>query len=447
MKKKAFLNMQLLDGSENMAPRQGYAVLTEDDKITAVAPKEELDIQDCEVYDLEGRYLMPGLINLHVHIPAGGKPQKKPVDAQKTVKFATSNVFTRKYLEHIYKTNVHTELLSGVTTMRCVGGVENYDTWIRELIRYGKVDGPRILAANMAISVPGGHMAGSFAYEAGTVEEAVRFVHDISVDEPDLIKLMITGGVLDATVKGEPGVLKMSPAIVKAVCAEAHKLGYHVAAHVESTEGLRVALENGVDTIEHGAAPTADIIRLCQKTGAVHVATISPALPYALFDPAISHVDEMSRFNGKVVFDGIIECAKQCLANGIPVGLGTDTGCPFVTHYDMWREVQYFHKCCGVSKAYALYTATKRNAEILGLGEVTGSIEAGKSADFIVTDDNPLVDLTVLRNLNMVVARGNVISDPKIKKIPEVEKELDKYVRSHLRDEAEEDESDSGAVV
>lgn len=98
MKKKAFLNMQLLDGSENMAPRQGYAVLTEDDKITAVAPKEELDIQDCEVYDLEGRYLMPGLINLHVHIPAGGKPQKKPVDAQKTVKFATSNVFTRKYL-------------------------------------------------------------------------------------------------------------------------------------------------------------------------------------------------------------------------------------------------------------------------------------------------------------------------------------------------------------
>lgn len=438
--------MQLLDGSENMAPRTGYAVLTQEDRITAVVPKETLNMQDFEVFDLEGRYLMPGLINLHVHIPAGGKPQKKPADARRMVKFATANVLTRKYLEHIYKTNVYTELLSGVTTMRCVGGIENYDTWIRELIRQGRADGPRILAANMAISVSGGHMAGSLAYEADTMEEAVRYVHDISEDNPDLIKLMITGGVMDATAKGEPGVLKMSPAIVKAACEEAHKLGYHVAAHVESTEGLRVALENGVDTIEHGAGPTADIIRLFQEKGAVHVATISPALPYALFDPAISHVDEMSRFNGKVVFDGIIECAKQCLANGIPVGLGTDTGCPFVTHYDMWREVQYFHKCCGVSKAYALYTATKRNAEILGLGEVTGSIEAGKSADFIVTDGNPLVDLTVLRNLNMVVARGNVISNPKIKKIPEVETELDKYIRSHLRDEAEEDDSNSATL-
>lgn len=446
MKKKAFINLQLLDGSENMTPRTGYAILTEADKITAVSPQKEVDIKDCEVFDLKGRYLMPGLINLHVHIPADGKPRKKPMDARKAAKFATANILTRKYLEYIYKTNVYTELLSGVTTLRCVGGIENYDTKVREMIRSGKT-GPRILAANMAISVPGGHMAGSLAYEANTVEEAVRYVRTVSKDKPDLIKLMITGGVSDAVVKGEPGILKMSPAIVKAACEEAHKLGYHVAAHVESTEGVRVALENGVDTIEHGAAPTAEIIRLFRETGAVHVATISPALPYALFDPAVSHVDEMSRFNGKIVFDGIIACAKRCLANGIPVGLGTDTGCPFVTHYDMWREIQYFHKCCGVSKAYALYTATKRNAEILGLGDVTGSIEAGKSADFIVANGNPLVDLTVLRNLYMVVARGNVIINPKIKKIPEVETELDKYVRSHLQDVIEEDESDLGAAV
>ncbi len=426
--KTAFTNLVLLDGSENMIPRRDCAVLVDGDKITAILPQKECDFTDFEVVDLQGRYLMPGLINLHVHIPASGKPVKKPMDAKKSVKLATSNALTRKYIEHMYKVYCRMELFSGVTTFRSVGGIENYDTRIRDLINAGKTPGPRILAGNMAVSVPEGHMAGSLAYEAATPEEAAMYVRRIAGDKPDLIKLMITGGVLDAAVKGEPGVLKMSPALVKSACEEAHKLGLPVAAHVESPEGLRTALENGVDTIEHGAKPDAEILRLFQETGAVHVATLSPALPYALFDPEVSHVSETERYNGEIVFKGIVECAKQCLANDIPVGLGTDTGCPYVTHYGMWRELQYFHKCCGVPNSFALYTATKRNAEIAGIGDVTGSIETGKSADFIVCEKNPLDDLTALRDLSMVVARGEIFRDPKVKKMPEVEAELDKFM-------------------
>ena len=426
--KRAFTNLMLLDGSEHMTPRQGQAVLVEDDRIAAVLPEQDCSLEGFEVIDLGGQYLMPGLINLHVHIPAGGKPSKKPMDAKKSVKLATSNALTRKYIEYMYKSYCRTELLSGVTTFRSVGGIENYDTWIRDRIAAGKAVGPRILAGNMAVSVPGGHMAGSLAYEATTPAEAAAYVRKIAADKPDLIKLMVTGGVLDATVKGEPGVLKMEPALVKSACDEAHRLGFQVAAHVESPQGMRVALENGVDTIEHGAKPDAEIIRLFRETGAIHVATLSPALPYALFDPEVSHVSETERFNGEVVFRGIVECAKQCLANDIPVGLGTDTGCPYVTHYDMWRELQYFHKCCGVPNSFALYTATKRNAEIAGIGDVTGSIQAGRCADFIVCARNPLEDLTVLRNLSMVVARGTVIRNPKIKKMPQVEAELDKFM-------------------
>ena len=426
--KRAFTNLMLLDGSEHMTPRQGQAVLVEDDRIAAVLPEQDCSLEGFEVIDLGGQYLMPGLINLHVHIPAGGKPSKKPMDAKKSVKLATSNALTRKYIEYMYKSYCRTELFSGVTTFRSVGGIENYDTWIRDRIAAGKAVGPRILAGNMAVSVPEGHMAGSLAYEATTPAEAAAYVRKIAADKPDLIKLMVTGGVLDATVKGEPGVLKMEPALVKSACDEAHRLGFQVAAHVESPQGMRVALENGVDTIEHGAKPDAEIIRLFRETGAVHVATLSPALPYALFDPEVSHVSETERFNGEVVFRGIVECAKQCLANDIPVGLGTDTGCPYVTHYDMWRELQYFHKCCGVPNSFALYTATKRNAEIAGIGDVTGSIQAGRCADFIVCARNPLEDLTVLRNLSMVVARGTVIRNPKIKKMPQVEAELDKFM-------------------
>lgn len=425
--KTALINGIILDGSEQMAPVSGQAVLIEDETITAVLPQNEADLTGCEVIDLAGQYLMPGLINLHVHIPGSGKPKKKPMDTKKLVRFATSNALTRKYLEYMYRSLSKTELYSGVTTLRSVGGVEGYDAWMRDEIRAGRAEGPRILAGNMAVSVPGGHMAGSLAYEATSPEEAAGFVRRIAETKPDLIKLMITGGVLDATVKGEPGALKMAPELVKSACDEAHRLGYPVAAHVESPEGVRVALQNGVDTIEHGAQPDEEILALFKQRGAVHIATLSPALPYALFDPAVSHVDEMGQYNGRIVFDGVVACAKACLANGIPVGLGTDTGCPFVTHYDMWRELAYFHKFCGVSNAFALYTATRRNAEIAGLGEVTGSIEPGKCADLIACKEDPLENLSALRQLTLVVARGRVIRDPKVKKMPQVEAELDRF--------------------
>ena len=426
--KTAYVNGKVLSGRPDMVPEEGLVIIVDGEKIVSVAPKAESDLTGCEIYDLAGRYIMPGLINMHVHIPGSGKPTKKPTDTKKVVKLATSNGLTRKYVEVMYKNYVKTELFSGVTTLRSVGGIEKYDTWIRDLVAAGKVPGSTILAGNMAVSVPGGHMAGSLAYEATTPEEAAFFVEKIAADKPDIIKLMITGGVLDATERGEPGVLKMKPELVRAACDRAHALGYRVAAHVESPEGVRVALANGVDTIEHGAKPDDDIIRLFKERGAAEIVTISPALPYALFDLSVSNCGEMAQFNGRVVFDGIIECGKKCLENGIPVGMGTDTGCPFITHYDMWREVNYFAKYLNVSRAFALYSATLGNAKIAGIDDVTGSIEAGKRADMIVCDRNPLEDLTVLRNLYAVIARGKRYDKPVVKKMPQVEAELDKFI-------------------
>ena len=189
-----------------------------------------------------------------------------------------------------------------------------------------------------------------------------------------------------------------------------------------------MALENGVDTIEHGAKPDETILNLFEERHACQVATLSPALPYALFDRSISHASKLEQYNGNIVFEGIIECAKACLKKGIPVGLGTDTGCPYVTHYDMWRELVYYHKFCHVSNAFALHTATLLNAEIAGIDAITGSIEAGKCADFVVTAKNPLEDLQALRTIDMVVAGGTKIDHPIVKKVPEIERELDKFL-------------------
>ena len=425
--KTAYINGIILDGTADMQPRSGEIVLVDGENIEAIVP-DGSDLSGYESIDLKGQYLMPGLINLHVHLPGSGKPTKKQSDTKKLVKVLTSNALFRRVVQYMTESYARIELMSGVTTLRSMGGVMYFDSLARDRILRGEIVGPRILASNMAVSVPGGHMAGSLAYEATSAEEARDYVLKIAEDKPDLIKLMITGGVLDAKVKGEPGELKMPPEYVKAACDAAHELGLKVAAHVESPEGVRVALENGVDTIEHGAEPDDEIVALFKARGAAHVATLSPALPYALFDREISGVSEMEQYNGDVVFRGIIDCANKCLAEGIPVGLGTDTGCPYITHYDMWREVNYFRKFCGVTPAFALHTATLINARIAGIDDITGSIEPGKCADMIVTKRNPLEDLGALRTVRMVVTRGQLIRDPKVKKMAEAERELDKFI-------------------
>lgn len=239
---------------------------------------------------------------------------------------------------------------------------------------------------------------------------------------------MITGGVLDAKDKGVPGELKMAPEMVKAVCDKAHELGFKVAAHVESSDGVRVALENGVDSIEHGAKLDDHMIKLFKDNNAFLCTTLSPALPYALFDRSITNASEVEQFNGKVVFDGIIECAKQALENDIPIVLGNDVGCPWITQYDYWRELYYFHKYVGVSNAYAIYCATLQAARMAGIDDETGSIEVGKSADMIVTKDNPLDDLLALRHIESVIMRGHRIDHPTNKINEQVKTELDKFL-------------------
>ena len=423
----ALTNGIILDGTRQMQPQKGLSVLVKDGKIVDLVP-DTTDLSNYRVIDLHGHYLLPGLINMHVHLAGSGKPQKKQRDNEKLVKTIMGSSLTRAVAYKMVAGFAKDELLGGVTTIRTVGGLGDFDTRLRDEIASGKKIGPRILASNQGISVPGGHMAGSVAIAAADIPDALRALERSEKEKVDLIKLMITGGVLDAKEKGVPGELKMPPEMVRAVCEKAHQDGYLVAAHVESPEGVRVALENGVDSIEHGAKMDDAMIQLFKERGAFLCTTISPALPYALFDRSITNATEVEQYNGKIVFEGIVDCSKAAIANDIPVVLGNDVGCPWITQYDFWRELYYFHKYVGVSNAFALYTATLRSAELAGIGTITGSIQKGKSADMIVTAQNPLEDLRALRHLEMVMARGTMIEHPKVKKRKQVEAELDKFL-------------------
>lgn len=425
--KYAYTNGKILDGTKDMQVREGLCILTENDRISDIVEADHIP-QGYEVIDLGGKYIMPGLINMHVHLAGNGKPQKKQRDNEKLVRTLMGTALSRAIAYKVVCGFAKDELMSGVTTIRTVGGLGDFDTRLRDEIAEGKKVGPRILAANQGISVPGGHMAGSVAVAADSVDAALKQLSVAEQQKVDLIKLMITGGVLDAKEKGVPGELKMPPEMVRAVCEQAHKKGYLVSAHVESPQGVRVALENGVDSIEHGADVDEEVIQLFKDRGAFLCTTLSPALPYALFDRSITNATEVEQFNGNVVFEGIIACAKAALANDIPVVLGNDVGCPWITQYDFWRELYYFHKYVGVSNRFALYTATCRSAQMAGIGDKTGTIEKGKAADMIVTENNPLEDLRALRRVEMVVAGGALIRNPKVKKKPQVEAELDKFL-------------------
>ena len=416
-----------------MQVQEGQVILVENERITEILPAEEagkrnLKASGYEEIDLQGKYILPGLINMHVHLAGNGKPQKKQRDNEALVKKIMSNGLTKAIAYHMVCGFAKDELYSGVTTIRTVGGLGDFDTRLRDDIAAGKKPGPRILAANEGISVPGGHMAGTVAIAAGSIEEALQHLEIAKAQKVDLVKLMITGGVLDAKEKGVPGELKMAPEMVKAVCDKAHAMGYKVAAHVESPKGVKVALQNGVDSIEHGAKADEEMIALFKEHNAFLCTTLSPALPYALFDRSITNASEVEQFNGNVVFEGIIDCAKAAIANDIPVVLGNDVGCPWITQYDFWRELYYFHKYVGVSNTFALYTATCRGAEMAGIGDITGTLEPGKCADMIVVEKNPLEDIRALRNVDMVVSQGKVLRSPKVKKKQIVETELDKFL-------------------
>ena len=239
----AFTNGKILDGSRDMQVQTGRCILVKNGKIHDIVP-DTADLSGYKQIDLKGLYILPGLINMHVHLAGSGKPQKKQRDNEKLVNTIMSTSLTRAIAYRMVAGFAKDELLSGVTTIRTVGGLGDFDTRLRDEIKAGSKIGPRILASNQGISVT--------------------------------------------------GELKMPPEMVRAVCEKAHANGYLVAAHVESPEGVRVALENGVDSIEHGAKLTDEMVKLFKERGAFLCTTISPALPYALFDRSITNATKRS---------------------------------------------------------------------------------------------------------------------------------------------------------
>ena len=385
---------------------------------------------DIPYIDMKGGYVCPGLVNLHVHLFGSGQPSKilSGGKMQQAVLKFIRTAPGQKVLDSLVAKGARTQLMSGCTTIRTVGDFCYSDVRIRDKVNLGVAAGPRMLVSGPAITAVGGHGDGTFSVTSDDPEQLRELVRQNVAHGVDFIKICVTGGVMDATRLGEPGEVKMTFDQTYAVCNEAHSLGKIVASHTESEAGVKIAVAAGVDTIEHGADFTDDDIRNMIGKGSKVVATFSPAVPLANLPARVTKLDDTATFNTQVLLDKMTYGAQRCVRYGVTLGMGTDSSCPFVTQYAMPDEVAMFAKYVGVTNAYALTVATKVNAEIAGLGDMTGTLEVGKSADFIVMKDNPVDDLTALKRLTMVCCRGVIYNKPHFAHKRKIDRALRKLI-------------------
>ena len=399
--------------------------------IEAIGREGEIEIpKDYDIIDLRNKYILPGLINAHCHLTGSGKPMKIMNLSDEMMEFGSrllKNKLVQFILKRILRKNALTALNAGITTLRSMGDPEYLDVKLRKEIEKGGILGPRLLVSGPGICTTGGH-GGPMSYVADSVAEIRKAVRKNLRNEVDLIKILSTGGVMDARNIGEAGRPQMTVEEISTACSEAHRGGLLVATHCESTKGIKEALKGGVDTVEHGAEIPDDLVPLFKENPkslrgyTALISTLSAGMGLATLEPEVTKITDVKFENAKLIEQGMIQGFRKAYKKGIKIGCGTDASVPFSTHYNFWKELLYYTKYSDMSTQEAIHMGTLNNAKILGIDHITGSIEKGKSADLIVVPENPYNDIEILSNVERIFIRGHFIKNPEIKKVKDVEK-------------------------
>lgn len=432
----AIVGATVLTGDREGTSLSDQTVVVDDDgTISALGPRVETAVPaGYRRIDATGRFLTPGLINAHAHLFADGKPLPSILTsetAEKAVAAFMHGPLGRPLLDARTKKNVVTQLHSGVTTIRSLGDARYEVVRARDAIDAGRYLGPRLLPSGPLLAVSGGHGAPQIALLSDDPWAARRNVRINLRKGVSAIKIAATGGVTDARSIGEAGRPQMTEMEMTAICEEAHNAGVVVAAHAQSAEGIAACLRAGVDTIEHGAAMTDEIIGLFKDNprslhgSSALVPTLQACLPLVKLDRSVTGVDEIVRANAEMILDEMLRGIADALANDITIGMGTDSALTYVTHYNTWRELDFLTRHGGMTPAHVLHAATQTNARILGIAQVTGEIAHGRSADMVLLDADPLTGFRAFERPVLVSARGSLIESPAVRRFPAIDALLD----------------------
>lgn len=394
----------LIDGESDRASKEKTIVI-EGNKITSIEDGYTSANGDDQLIDLKSMTVMPGFIDMHVHVEGETSPQRY-------IRRFTDNPADVAYQATDYMKRT---LQAGFTTVRDMGG-SGVNVSLRNAINKGLIVGPRIFTAEKAIGVTGGHADPTNGYRAdlmgdpgpkeGVVnglEDARKAVRQRYKNGADWIKITATGGVLSVAKDGLGPHFKEDE--IAEIVSTASDFGFQVAAHAHGDEGMARAVRAGVKTIEHGSFMSDATMDLMIERNTYLIPTITAGMTAAELGNRPGYFPEVVAKKAREIGPLILDMFKRAYAKGVPIGFGTDAA--VFKHGDNAREFEYMIQG-GMKPMEAIQCATSVNAEILERSGQFGRIKAGLMADIVAVDGDPLKDISELRDIDFVMKEGMV---------------------------------------
>jgi len=384
--------------------RANQAIVIEGDKVVQIAPSSEVKSAAGDtVIDLPEATLLPGLIDMHTHLTFD----------LNSLGYQGLSISTAREALHGAR-NAKRTLEAGFTTVRNVGAKDYADIALRDAINDGDVIGPRMVASGPALGITGGHcdenlLPPAFHLQGDGVADGVEAVQhkvrEVIKYGADVIKICATGGVLS---KGDdPNASQFTLEEMKAIVADAHRLGRKVAAHAHGAEGVRWASEAGVDSIEHGHLMDDAAVATLKKNGTYLVPTLFLG-EYMEKNIEHSDVPEYSKQKMRDVAAAMQKNVKKAFDAGVKIAFGTDAAV-----YPHGLNAHEFGKMVsmGLTPLQSIQAATVNAADLIGWSDRVGTLEPGKFADIVAVQGDPLADVHVLENVHFVMKGGEVIKN------------------------------------
>jgi imidazolonepropionase-like amidohydrolase len=396
-------------GRPGQAPRGSSTVMVRNGKVEAIREGfvGAAGYPGAQVIDLRDKFVLPGLIDTHVHLDSDRAGQEGLLET------LTNGP---AYFAYEAAVNARKTLDAGFTTVRNLGNSDGVTLALRDAIASGKVPGPRIIDAGAGISTTSGHGDSSLGLSPELAEhahqenlcdgaESCRRAVRLQIRRGvDAIKIMTTGGVNSRIGAGLNR--QMFDDEAKALIETAHLYGKKVAVHAHGADGINLALRNGADSIEHGTLLDEEGIKLFLKTGAYYVPTLSTVNGYLeriAKDPNAYPPAVRAKIDWRIGITG--QALQKAFPRGVKIAFGTDAGVSKHGRNADEFELMVKH---GMPAAEAIKAATVNAADLLGLTSEIGTLEAGKRADLIAVAGDPLTDVTVLKKVVFVMKDGQV---------------------------------------